>query len=187
MKPQNKLEAYLANTKKEGVNKMLKHQIKKSIKKRDDGETVLNLFPVILTSIIMLALVLVFSAWTRNVDTKDDLDQVCRKYMLKMETQGYLTDEMKDDLIDELVEAGMIRDTIQFSAVKNGKTYTTTTTEQIYGTQLYLVIDGEVNANNPEIAGVEEASNEGAFIKIISGDGRIHYTMIKGTTSKKHY
>ena len=47
---------------------MLKHLVKKSAKKRDDGETVLNLFPVILTSVIMFALVMLFSSWIRNVD-----------------------------------------------------------------------------------------------------------------------
>ena len=46
----------------------------------------------------MFALVMVFSSWIRNVDTKDNVDQVCRKYMLKMETQGYLTTDMQKDL-----------------------------------------------------------------------------------------
>ena len=163
---------------------MLKHQVKKITKKRDDGETVLNLFPVILTSVIMFALVMLFSSWIRNVDTKDNVDQVCRKYMLKMETQGYLTSDMEKDLKAELEAAGVVG-TINFTTTKNGVTYKTTTTEQKYGDQIYLALEFDIKANTPRLKNADEAKNN--FMEVVSGtDGTIHYSVLRGTTSKKN-
>ena len=41
---------------------MLKEKILKIIKKQDDGETVLTLFPIALTAIVVLALVVMYDA-----------------------------------------------------------------------------------------------------------------------------
>lgn len=170
---------------------MLKHLVKKSAKKRDDGETVLNLFPVILTSVIMFALVMLFSSWIRNVDTKDNVDQVCRKYMLKMETQGYLTTDMQKNLKNELKAAGVVDGTIKFTTTKNGKTYKTTTTEQEYGNQIYLALEFDIKANTPRLKNTDEIQKDTTskhnFMEVVSGtNGKIHYSVLRGTTSKKN-
>lgn len=172
---------------------MLKRQIKKLIQKRDNGETVLNLFPVVLTSLVVLALTILFTTWISNVNIKTNIDQVARKYMLKIETYGFLSAENEEKLLDELEEAGMIRNTIKlYNVERNGIYYSTTTlTDAVpYGGQIYLAITGEIDASTPKIwvgtgSEDEEDPQYRGFIKIIYDDEVITYTVIRGSTSKE--
>lgn len=165
---------------------MFKHQILEKIKKRDNGETVINLFPVILTTIIILALVVVFTTWISNIKTKDDVDQVIRKYTLKIETTGYLTDDMRISLLKELDEAGMY-DVKLNNVIQDGKSYDTTTDPDAtsYGDQIYLAIEGKVRGSTPKIATLSESNSLSLFMKVLYGDGYINYSVVKGSTSKR--
>ena len=71
---------------------------------KDSGEIISNFGPALLTCIISLVIIILFSSWMANFNKLDDFSQITRKYILKMETTGGLTPEdeqaLKDDLKD---------------------------------------------------------------------------------------
>ena len=113
--------------------------------------------------------------------------------MLKIETYGFLSAENEEKLLDELEEAGMIRNTIKlYNVERNGIYYSTTkiTDAVPYGGQIYLAITGEIDASTPKIwvgtgSEDEEDPQYRGFIKIIYDDEVITYTVIRGSTSKE--
>lgn len=161
---------------------MLKRYILNKIKQRDDGESVLNLFPIVISSIIVLALVIIFTTWLANVDKKESIDQVVRKYTLKLETVGYLDEDAQDQLITELTNAGMKNPKCNVPVVKNGVTYKTTTVAQSYGNPIYLVITGEVPLNDPKL--VNGADSGGGIVNIVRGTDTVQYSIVKMSVSK---
>lgn len=163
---------------------MLKHQILNKIKKRDDGETVLNLFPVPISAIVLLALVVIFATWIANVDKKDSVDQIVRKYALKIETVGYLDEDAQDSLIIELKDAGMINPRWDVPIYKNGNYYETTTEAQSYGQPIYLAITGEIELNNPQLV-QGRAENPNGIYSIIKGIDNVRYNVVRESTSKR--
>lgn len=165
---------------------MLKEKILRIIRKQDDGETVLTLFPIALTAIVVLALVVMFAGWISNVDKKDEVDQIARKYMLKIETQGYLGTEDVKELKDELADIGMININVT-QAERNGVTYKTTTqavfeaNNTTYGDQIYLVIVGDLPIVNYS---VDTSANKNQFMHVLFKNDYITYKVIKSSTSK---
>lgn len=161
---------------------MLKRYILNKIKQRDDGESVLNLFPIVISSIIVLALVIIFTTWLANVDKKESIDQVVRKYTLKLETVGYLDEDTQNQLITELTNAGMKNAKCNVPVIKNGISYKTTTVAQSYGNPIYLVITGEVPLNDPKLVSGDRTGN--SIVKIIKGTDTIQYSIVKMSISK---
>lgn len=161
---------------------MLKRQILNRIKQRDNGETVMNLFPIVISSIVLLALVIIFTTWIANVDKKESVDQIVRKYTLKLETVGYLDDTAQNQLIDELKNAGMINPQCTAPVVKNGVEYRTTTVAQSYGYPVYLVITGEIPLNDPQLVSGEETHS--GLVNIIRGTDNARYSVVKMSISK---
>lgn len=165
---------------------MLKRKILKILQTKDSGETVLTLFPIALTAIVVLALVVMFAGWISNVDKKDAVDQIARKYMLKIETKGYLDDEDIETLTDELEDIGMTNINVT-QAERNGVTYKTTTkkifedNKTTYGDQIYLVIVCDIPIANYS---VDTSSKKGQFMSVLLQEDYITYKVIKSSTSK---
>lgn len=106
-------------------------------KKKEAGSVIENML-VALTGIVMITafLVIVFGAFA-SISDKWHMNQVAREYLLIMETEGYLTDADKANMIGELEECGLYN--ISLSG--------TTMSEVGYGERIYLKISGTYDNN----------------------------------------
>lgn len=89
----------------------------------------------------IIVIVLLAVLWTgsmvtaSNIDRSNAIHQVARTYLLQMETDGYLTEENKVQLLTDLGELDMVG--IDLTG--------TTFTDAGYGNPVRLVIRGKVN------------------------------------------
>ena len=67
----------------------------------------LDFLTILITILAMSVLIAVFLECTNLMIRKMEISQISRKYILKMETEGYLTEVAKGELILELEEAGL--------------------------------------------------------------------------------
>lgn len=104
--------------------------------KKDDGSTLGELIPIILCIVVVSVILLMFMRFMQDFSTKDNLDSIARKYVLKMEADGYLTPENEASLLEELADAGMVGSTIDLVG--------TTRTRVSYGESIQLVIVGKM-------------------------------------------
>ena len=96
-----------------------------------------NVGNLMITGICMLAMTVVMLAYLDNVELlhqKDEMGQLARKYILKMETTGYLTEEDKFLLTEELKALGITE--IQYGG--------TTVNAVPYGEAITLQIQGKL-------------------------------------------
>lgn len=82
-------------------------KIFEKIRKKDNGDTIGGYLPIIATTFVIAVLLMAFIGWMAAVNNKFDVNQVERKYILKLETQGYLTSSQTQDLKKELENCGM--------------------------------------------------------------------------------
>lgn len=104
------------------------------LKKKDKG--MLDQFLPAIVVIVLLAVLWTGSMITAsNINRSNDIQQVARTYLLQMETDGYLTEENKGLLLNDLAALDMIN--IDLTG--------TSFTDVGYGNQVRLVIRGKVN------------------------------------------
>ena len=108
--------------------------MKNFIKKKDRGSIIDSMFAPVLGAIAMALVVVIFANFMANIDRKNDVEQVARKYILIMETDGYLGSTDETALRQELAALGV--SSIDLSG--------TTFTEVGYGEPVTLEIDGEM-------------------------------------------
>ena len=70
--------------------------------KKDPGDIVSNYGPILVAVVLVLILIILTGSWMANYDHHQEIRQISRKYILKMETTGGLTNEDKNSLISEL-------------------------------------------------------------------------------------
>ena len=75
--------------------------------KRDKGDTVSNMSIIVVTTLVIAIIMIAFTNWMVSVNKKFEINQIERKYALKMEPTGYLTTQQYNDLKDELKNSGM--------------------------------------------------------------------------------
>ena len=102
-----------------------------------------------ITILAMTIVVMVYLQFTELMIKKLEVSQISRKYILKMETEGYLSQENKTQMLMELKNLG----------VQNVDISGTTTQPVTYGDTIILKINGKVNSNM--LAGEEDLWNEG--------------------------
>ena len=103
------------------------------LKKKDKG--MLDQFLPAIVVIVLLAVLWTGSMITAsNINRSNDIQQVARTYLLQMETEGYLTEENKGLLLNDLAALDMIN--IDLTG--------TSFTDVGYGNQVRLVIRGKV-------------------------------------------
>ena len=112
-------------------------QINNYLRKKDQG-LIEHYLPMVLTLIFFGILMMACASWSSWVDKSDELNQVCRKYMLRMEVEGYLTSTDKTNMTKELTNLGVSDINIQG----------TTTTEVSYGNIITLHVEGKVKLMN---------------------------------------
>ena len=112
------------------------------LRRKDKG--ILEQFLPAIVVIVLLAVL-----WTgsmisaSNIDRSSDIQQVARTYLLKMETDGCLTEENKELLVAELERLDM--EQIDLTG--------TNFTNVGYGNQIRLVIRGVVNLKDVDFKG----------------------------------
>lgn len=132
--------------------------------KKDDG-SFMSMASIIMTILFVGLLLIAFTSWMSNINRKTELDSIARKYMLAMETTGYLTNSQEQAMTIELEEAGL-----------NNVIYTgSTMVKQSYGSEITLSITGDMKMYIFASSGFENDSR--------IGTSRIHIE--HSSTSKK--
>ncbi len=95
---------------------------------------VLDFLSIMITILAMSIMVMAYLECTDLMLKKLEIGQISRKYILKMETEGYLKESDKVSLLRELKEAGM-----------SGIDLSGTTLQPVtYGDAIYLKIQGDI-------------------------------------------
>ena len=112
------------------------------LKRKDKG--ILDQFLPAIIVIVLLAVLWTGSMISAStIDRSTDIQQVARTYLLKMETDGYLTEENRNLLLSDLAALDM--EQIDLTG--------TTVTDVGYGNRIDLVIRGVVNLKDMDYKG----------------------------------
>lgn len=118
-------------------------RIKGALKNKKMGDIVTSFTMPLLTMVFISILLFIFLNATKQDKIADDLDRMGRKYMLHMETDGYLTAENKNELIRGLESIG----------VRNISLAGTTMQSVEYGSEINLMISCDVEIENITMEG----------------------------------
>lgn len=129
------------------------------LKKEEGTSSVLDMIPLIFTIVVVGLLGIAFATWTVNFERKNKVDTIAREYLLRMESNGYLSAEDMANLNNDLQNAHM----------KNISLSGTTTTEVENGEIITLNIEGELELLNYKILDIfkTESTIENKTISII--------------------
>lgn len=95
---------------------------------------IMDFLTILITITAMSFLVTAYLECTNIMMKKMEISQISRKYILKMETDGYLTEPTRNELVRELSEAGLQQ--IDISG--------TTLHPVSYGDAIYLKVTGNI-------------------------------------------
>lgn len=93
-----------------------------------------KLLPVLLSTGMVFGLIVLSGRFTEMLRVREEMNQIARAYLLKMETTGYLNSNDMNQLEDKLKECGLSE--ISFLG--------TTLAEVDYGERISLVISGKL-------------------------------------------
>ncbi len=133
--------------------------------KKDKGNLT-HIFPAIITIILVAVVSVIFTSWMANINRKEAIDLIARKYILRMETTGYLVPADEDRLVTELQEAGLSEISL----------FGSTREAVCYGKEITLCISGNFSIYNYKILQAFALKKEQAVIPID----------IKRTSTGKH-
>ena len=105
--------------------------------KKKSPANVMNLATIGMAILAITIVVMVYLQCTELMLLKLEMSQVSRKYILKMETEGYLTPQNQNELLLELKELGL----------KNAELTGSTLMPVSYGDTIVLRIKGNVQKN----------------------------------------
>lgn len=111
--------------------------------KRKDMGTLDQFLPAIVVIVLLAVLWTGSMVTASNIDRSNAIHQVARTYLLQMETDGYLTETNKVQMLSDLAKLDMVG--IDLSG--------TTVTDVGYGNQIRLVIKGKVNLKDVRFRG----------------------------------
>lgn len=100
--------------------------------------SMMKLLPVLLAMAAMAAVTALYVTYMSDYDKREYADQIAREYILKMETQGYLSEAMKNNLISDLSNVGF--DNINLQG--------TTMTKAEYGDEIVLMINAHLETED---------------------------------------
>lgn len=132
--------------------------------KKDKGNLV-NLFTPILTIMALAVILIFFTGWMANISARDNVYQLSRRYILRMETQGCLDSALENSLRTDLAHAGM----------SNISLTGTTTSEVDYGNVIVLKITGDLDINSYSTTG---------FLKLVRNQATLPISIELASTAK---
>lgn len=112
--------------------------MKKDSYLRKDNASTIHMFSIVFTVVFIALLLIIFAGIASNINRRNDVDLIARKYLLKMEIEGGLTDELKEDLTKELGKYGVININL------NGSTIVDDSSVSNYGEVITLSISGDM-------------------------------------------
>ncbi len=102
--------------------------------KRKSRGNILDFVSIMITILAMSIMVMAYLECTNLLMKRMEIGQISRRYILKMETDGYLTEQSKGELLQELANAGL-----------RGIDLSGTTLRPVaYGDAIFLKIKGSV-------------------------------------------
>lgn len=125
----------------------------------------MNLFPPLLTIVALAVMLVFFTGWMANLSARDHVYQLSRRYILQMETEGFLNSTLESSLRADLTDAGMSN--ISLSG--------TTTSEVEYGNVIFLRITGDLDINSYSTTG---------FLRLVRNDATIPLNIELASTAK---
>lgn len=132
--------------------------------KKDKGNLI-NLFPPILTIMALAVMLIFFTGWMANISARDNVYQLSRRYILRMETEGCLDSTLESSLRTDLANAGM----------SNISLTGTTTSEVDYGNVIVLKISGDLDINSYSTTG---------FLKLVRNNATLPLNIELASTAK---
>jgi len=148
--------------------------------KKDNAEILSNFGPILISALVVLILVVLFGSWMANFEKKDAVNQITRKYILKMETTGGLTTEDKAALIDELTPYCT---NILFSYDGNN---TTMQGDAEYGEDIDLYLQADLYTYKFWLKSSNEDTEPGTIFQLTNVEGTVDnvdgYSVSNGTT-----
>ena len=125
----------------------------------------MNLFTPLLTIVALAVMLVFFTGWMANLSARDHVYQLSRRYILQMETEGFLNSTLESSLRADLAAAGMSN--ISLSG--------TTTSEVEYGNVIFLRITGDLDINSYSTTG---------FLRLVRNDATIPLNIELASTAK---
>lgn len=123
---------------------------------RKDKGQILNLLSVLFALVGTAILCLVLFSYMDLLERKIDINQVSRRYILRMETAGYLTAQDRTALERELSELGV-----------SGITFDgTTLSDAGYGNPVVLAFSGELHYQGIRLITMVQAREEALTVRI---------------------
>ena len=151
--------------------------------KKDNAETITNFALPLLTAVLLLVFVVLFSTWMGNIQHMDAVNQVARKYILKMETQGGLTTEDETALRSELQQyctnVRLDGTTYKSPSVKYGDTITLQIAADLYAFEIRI----PSNENGPFMQMTNENGQTENGV-IVSTNNTTPISIVRSSTSK---
>lgn len=121
---------------------------RRTVKKEAGNAAVTRLLALIIVIIAAALITVQYAGNTKILNTKDEISLIMRKYIIRMETNGFLTDTDKKAMSEELKAAGMT--TVDFTG--------TTTDEVQYGEIIYLRVKGSISVKSYNVTGLFDGS-----------------------------
>ena len=107
----------------------------KEVKKKG---SMLSMLPVLLGMMAICVLSLMYLSYMSDYEKKEAADQLARQYMLKMESEGYMSETSKQHFISAMSELG-------FSQVNlSGTTFA----DAGYGNTIMLIVNAVLTSDN---------------------------------------
>lgn len=125
------------------------------MRKKSQGN-VMNLVTIGLSILAMTIVVTAYLQCTELMLKKTEVSQVSRKYILKMETEGYLSQSNENAMIQELRNLG----------VQNIDLTGTTQSPVTYGDTIILSIRGNIRMNMVDVEEVWNGGNSTRTLKL---------------------
>jgi hypothetical protein len=129
---------------------------KRKLFHKDDGSMVDFIYVIVALLILSIISILMMN-WYSDMDKKTKIEMLGREYILRMETEGFLTDGDKDNLIKNLNEFG----------VSNISLIGTTSVPVKYGDKIILHMEGKIQISSSRLVNWLHLQKESSLVPII--------------------
>lgn len=146
---------------------------RKFVPKRFEEGNIIDQLGSIIMVAFMFALILAYASYGKITQERLAIDNVSKEYLYKMEEVGYLSDDDRDRLIEDMAAIGVVVN--DFSA--NG--VSTNTTQVTYGDKVTLALN--VTFENPLYT---TFSRNDSYIRFLGFEENLSYNIVMSSTAK---